>query len=78
MQLQATQPDNNFRIKMDFVHVAAEKWIMYVDLLDAPTLTMHDFGAVEFTVAHGEVDSMRIQWRARTTIEGWIEYKRQR
>ncbi|KAJ5689034.1 hypothetical protein N7462_003426 [Penicillium macrosclerotiorum] len=47
-QLVTEQPDGNFRIKGDFVHVSGENWIMYVDLVDAPTLTVHDFAAVQF------------------------------
>ena len=50
---------------------------MYVDLMDAPTLTMHSFAAVEFRVGvDGEVESMGIEWRARSNVEGWILYKR--
>lgn len=76
-QLHAEQPDNNFRIKCDFVHVSGEKWIMYVDLMDAPTLTMHNFAAVEFrTGLDGEIESMGIEWRARSDIDGWIWYKK--
>jgi hypothetical protein len=76
-QLHTEQPDNNFRIKCDFVHVSGEKWIMYVDLMDAPTLTMHDFAAVEFRIGvHGEVESMGIEWRARSDVDGWIWYKK--
>ncbi|CEJ58959.1 hypothetical protein PMG11_07598 [Penicillium brasilianum] len=76
-QLHAEQPDNNFRIKCDFVHVSGEKWIMYVDLMDAPTLTKHDFAAVEFrTGLDGEIESMGIEWRARSDVDGWIWYKK--
>lgn len=39
-QLHAEQPDTDFRFKCDFVHVPGENWIMYVDLMDAPTLTV--------------------------------------
>lgn len=76
-QLHAEQQDNNFRIKCDFVHVSGEKWIMYVDLMDAPTLTMHDFAAAEFRIGvDGEVESMGIEWRARNDVDGWIWYKK--
>lgn len=76
-QLHAELPDNNFRVKCDFVHVSGDKWIMYVDLQDAPTLTMHDFAAVEFrTGVGGSVEAMGIEWRARSDVEGWIWYDR--
>ncbi|UNI22488.1 hypothetical protein JDV02_008374 [Purpureocillium takamizusanense] len=76
-QLRAELPDNNFRVKCDFVHVSGDEWIMYVDLQDAPlALTMHDFAAVEFRIGAGEVAAMGIEWRARSDVEGWIWYEK--
>lgn len=75
--LHADLDDNNFRVMCDFHHVSGEKWIMYVDMIDAPTLMMHGFGAVEFRIgANGEVEEMGIEWRARAEAEGWIWYKK--
>lgn len=76
-ELQAEQPDTKFRIKCDFVHVSGEKWIMYVDMKDAPPLTMHTFAAVEFWIGiDGEVESMGVEWRDGCEVDGWIWYKK--
>lgn len=76
-QLHAEQPDTDFRFKCDFVHVPGENWIMYVDLMDAPTLTVHSFAAVEFRIgSDGEVASMGVEWRQRNGVDASIWYKR--
>jgi hypothetical protein len=50
---------------------------MYVDLMDAPTLTVHSFAAVEFRIgSDGEVKSMGVEWRQRNGVDAWIWYKR--
>lgn len=75
--LHAEQPDTDFRIKCNFVHVSGENWVMYVDLMDAPTLTMHGFAAVEFRIgSDGEVESMGVEWRQRNGVDACIWYKR--
>lgn len=76
-KLHAKLPDLNFRTKCDFVHVSGERWIAYVDLMDAPTLTMHGFAAAEFRIGiDGEVESMGIEWRTRSGLDACIWYKK--
>jgi hypothetical protein len=48
-----------------------------MDLMDAPTLSMHKFAAVEFRIGiDGEAESMGIKWRDAYKVDGWIWYKR--
>lgn len=76
-QLHAEQPDTDFPFKCDFVHVSGENWILYVDLMDAPTLTVRNFAAVEFRIgSDGEVESMGVEWRQRNGVDACIWYKR--
>jgi hypothetical protein len=50
---------------------------MYVDMKDAPPLTMHTFAAVEFWIGiDGEVESMGVEWRDGCEVDGWIWYKK--